>query len=715
MDGYSDRRADTDDVIDQSFEYQVGQRIRGLYAVEKVLVGGMGIVFITRNIASGEMAAAKTFPNTVFEHHSPVTSRFVAEALLWMRLGVHPNIVTAERVEVIDGRPFIFLEYVNGGDLSDLIRSGKLAGQMSLTLRLTINFCDGMEYAVQHGLKAHRDIKPQNCLVSDTGILKVTDFGLAKVLENEGASDQGPPSLPKRDFSAQPVGVTQTGHGAGTPAYMAPEQFVDVKRVDIRADVYSFGIMLYQMLTGTLPFRAASWNEFARLHATSRPPEIKGLPRELHDLIVSCLDKDPSKRIGTFTQIRRVLEAVLGSRHSEAVPVPAATDFQPALTEARWASSLSALGRTSDAVVAADRSVQLEPESAFSWGVRGEVLIEAGRPDEAGQSLRTAAHLEPNNYRWWFGRERAARAMKDPDLPYRYLERALALDGIDGTLWSEWAELLVQRGQFDESLKAFHRALELDPYSAETYVKRGDALVRMDRHNEARISFLRATEVNPRSVTGWERRARSSLEIGLPDEALQCYQHLHELVGPQPLNFLGLGQAYEALGDMSRAVESYELAIRGDPNLGAAWLRLGLVHLQFGRLNEATDCVEQGRKLSPESTDAWLATGHVNLEKDELPGAVVAYLKATSLGAPDAQAWLSIAFTRAGELKQAHAWADVAVKKHESGVAHYAMGLALEAIDSPAMAIPSFQRALDQGFEAAEQALARCQARVRFS
>jgi len=702
-------------VIDQNFEYRAGQRIRGLYAIERVLAGGMGIVFITRNIASGEMSAAKTFPNRAFGRNSPVAARFVSEALIWMRLGVHPNIVTAERVEAIDGRPFIFLEYVNGGDLSELIRTGKLAGSLPWTLQLAINFCDGMEYAIQRGLKAHRDIKPQNCLLDDAGVLKVTDFGLAKALENEDHTNSEVFSEAEHRGGHQALGVTQTGHGAGTPAYMSPEQFQDIKRVDVRADVYSFGIMLFQMFTGTLPFRATSWDEFARLHARGQPPQIAGLPKALQDLITSCLEKDPSKRIGTFTEIRRVLDAALRSRQIASVAAPAPTDLKPALTEARWASSLSALGRNSDAVVAADRAVQLDPESAFSWGIRGEVLIGADRPSEAAQSLRTATHLESSNYRWWFGRAVAARNVGDRNLSHQYLEKALAADGKDGTLWGSWAELLVDQGHHDDALKAFHRALELDPYSAETYVKRGDALRRMGRHDEAHVSFLRASEVNPRSATSWERRAHSALEIGQPMEALESFAMITELIGPKPLNALGVGQAYEALGDIENAIASYELAIRGDPNLARAWLKLGVVYLQLGRLNEATDCLDQSRERDPESAEVWLATGHVNLEKGQLPDALVAYTKAVSLGAEDGQAWLSITFCRLGQYNPAHEWATIAIKKRDSGVAHYAMGLTLEAIGRQAMAISSFQRAFELGFEPAELALARCQAKLRFS
>ena len=714
-------------MIDQGFEYRVGQRIRGRYEVERVIeTGGMGIVFIARDVSSGKRSAVKTFPNSVLEsghrrqdpQFSPVTARFVSEALVWMRLGVHPNIVTAERVEKIDGRPFIFQEYVRGGDLSGPIQSGQLAGNLPRVLRLAINFCDGMIHAGLHGLDAHRDVKPQNCLLGDGDVLKVADFGIAKALDDRERTDEDTLELIRAFEQIHDKGemaLTHTGQRLGTAPYMAPEQFEDPKRVDVRADIYSFGVMLVEMLTGRWPFRANSWDEFARLHATAPPPRLSGVPESLRDLVGSCLSKEARMRPARFSEIRRALDEAMRSTGNATIPQPPPADVKPALTEARLASSLAALGRLPEAVAAADRAVQLEPDSGFTWGIRGEVLLDAQRPADAGQSLRTATHRQPDEYRWWFGRGKAARANNDFAKAHQYLERALALDGVDGTLWAERAEVLNRQGDLDEAFKSFHRALELDPYSAEIYMKRGDALENMQRLDEAHVSFLRACEVNPRSVASWQRRGLSALNLAKTQEALECFRRVYELAGSTPALSLSLGMAYEAAGEFDQAIGGYELAIREDPNFGVAWLRLGVAQFYRGRLSEARNSLRRAVDLDPNSSSAWLAAGHVHTQTDQVQEALTAYRTAERLGDLDAGAWSSITLSRLGQHAEAQELAARAIEANDSGVAQYAMGEALLGLGSPATAMASFRRAQELGFHLAEDAIARCQAKLHFS
>jgi serine/threonine protein kinase/Tfp pilus assembly protein PilF len=740
MDRNSNSGAGSQLVSDRDFEYQVGQRIRGRYEIKQVLGGGMGIVFIARDVSSGEMGAVKTFPNSVLEsghrrqdlQFSPVTARFVTEALVWMSLGVHPNIVTAERVERIDGRPFIFLEYVKGGDLSGPIRNGQLPGNVPRALRLAINFCDGMIHAGLQGLDAHRDIKPQNCLLSERDVLKITDFGLAKALDDRERTDedtleliqayvaQGKPQQITQPAIEQirdkgEMALTHTGQRLGTAPYMAPEQFEDPKRVDVRADIYSFGVMLVEMLTGRWPFRANSWDEFARLHATAPPPRLSGVPESLRDLVGSCLSKEASKRPARFSEIRRALDEAMRSTGDAAIPQPPAADIRPALTEARRASSLAALGRISEAVVAADRAVQLEPEFGFHWGIRGEVLLDAQRPVDAAQSLRTATHRQPDVYRWWFGRGKAARANHDFAKAHQYLEKALALDGQDGMLWAEWADVLVKQGDHQEAFKAFHRSLELDPYSAEIYLKRGDALQGLHRPDEAHVSFLRACEVNPRSVASWQRRGLSALNLAKSQEALECFRRVYDLAGSTPALSLSMGMAYEAAGEFDHAIGGYELAIREDPNFGVAWLRLGVAQFYQGLLSEARNSLHRAVDLDPNSSMAWLVAGHVHTQTGQLQEALIAYRTAERLGDLDARAWSSITLSRLGQHAEAQELAARAIEAQDSGVAQYAMGEALLGLGSPATAMASFRRAQELGFHLAEDAIARCQAKLHFS
>ena len=153
------------------------------WEIGKILGGGMGRVYIVYDHEWRDALAAKTFQDELFQRNPMVAERFTQEALAWTNLDRHENIAEARWVENIQGKPFLFLEYVSGGDLSDWIGTPRLSEDLPQVLRFAVQFCDGMSHALLKGIQAHRDIKPANCLITEGHTLKVTDFGLAKVFD----------------------------------------------------------------------------------------------------------------------------------------------------------------------------------------------------------------------------------------------------------------------------------------------------------------------------------------------------------------------------------------------------------------------------------------------------------------------------------------------------------------------------------------------------
>jgi serine/threonine-protein kinase len=207
---------------------------------------------------------------------------------------------------------------VSGGNLQEWIRTGRLNKNLPLVLRLALQFCDGMLHLAAGGIKVHRDIKPQNCLLTEDATLKITDFGLAKALEESYSSSQAQTEAVSRcevapeeatvDMCTASFVLTRTGMMAGTPAYMAPEQFLDAKRVDVRADVYSFGVMLYEMITGRLPFTGTTWSQLKQLHQSAPVPVLEN--PHLARIINNCLAKNPKDRFSNFHEISEELLSV---------------------------------------------------------------------------------------------------------------------------------------------------------------------------------------------------------------------------------------------------------------------------------------------------------------------------------------------------------------------------------------------------------------------
>lgn len=232
--------------------WQIGDKIENRWEIYKILKGGMGIIYVVYDHEFGEAFAAKTFQEEVFARHPIIAERFTQEALTWVNLDVHQNVTEARFVQTIAGKPLLFLEYVSGGDLGGWIGTPRLTRDLPQVLRFALHFCDGMIHALSKGIKAHRDIKPQNCLITEDHTLKVTDFGLAKVFDdaNRGLEDALAPNV-----HGLSLGLSRTGTAAGTCTHMAPEQFDDAKHVDVRADIYAFACCSSRWSPGTSPSR----------------------------------------------------------------------------------------------------------------------------------------------------------------------------------------------------------------------------------------------------------------------------------------------------------------------------------------------------------------------------------------------------------------------------------------------------------------------------
>ena len=257
---------------------QPGERFAGRYEVKGVLgAGGMGIVYKAIDLELGEVIAIKTLKRELISIDPSALERFRSEIRLARRIS-HRNVVRTHDIGEAEGMYFITMEYVEGKSLKELIRTrGRLP--VSATLTIAKQLCRALEVAHEQGV-IHRDIKPQNMVVEPDGVLKVMDFGIARLQERQS-------------------GMTQAGAVIGTPEYMAPEHLTG-DDIDARVDIYATGVVIYECLTGQLPLTAPSPIVLlARLLE-----EVPAAPRALHpdiparlsDLVMQTLAKDRNDR-----------------------------------------------------------------------------------------------------------------------------------------------------------------------------------------------------------------------------------------------------------------------------------------------------------------------------------------------------------------------------------------------------------------------------------
>jgi len=256
--------------------------------LEQLGSGGMAEVFRSRDLMLDRYVAIKILRKD-FSGNPDFQNHFRQEARAAANLS-HPNIVTVHDFGFAEDMLFIVMEFIPGKDLKNLIRQrGRFTIEQGIPL--IIQACAGIGYAHRAGL-IHCDIKPHNMLVAPDGRLKVTDFGIARALATITPGER-------------------TNVVWGSPLYFAPEQ-AQGEAPSPASDVYSLGVVLYEVLSGTPPFTAPTPDELARLHATARPIPIReyipDIPRALEEIIMKVLAKEPAARYRTADQFGRVLQ-----------------------------------------------------------------------------------------------------------------------------------------------------------------------------------------------------------------------------------------------------------------------------------------------------------------------------------------------------------------------------------------------------------------------
>jgi eukaryotic-like serine/threonine-protein kinase len=276
----------------------VGDVVDGKYLVEAVLgEGGMGQVLAATHLQLRQQVALK-FMTRATVGHPEAMARFVREARAAARLRSEHVCRVLDMGEAEGGVPYIVIEYLEGEDLGQLLaRRGKLPPREAIGH--VLHACEGMAEAHGHGI-VHRDLKPGNLFLAagPTGRrVKVLDFGISKLV---GAETE--------------AGVTTTRALMGSPLYMAPEQLMSAKDVDARADVWALGVVLYELVSGTTPFKGDNLPSLVTqvLHAPPRPlaevaPEV---PRELRAIITRCMDREPKKRYADAAELGAALRAL---------------------------------------------------------------------------------------------------------------------------------------------------------------------------------------------------------------------------------------------------------------------------------------------------------------------------------------------------------------------------------------------------------------------
>jgi eukaryotic-like serine/threonine-protein kinase len=348
----------------------------GRYAVERTLgTGGMAVVYLARDEELGRQVAIKVLDGR-FTGDGEFRERFVREARMAARLA-HPNIVSIYDAGEEDGRPFIVMECVDGSTLGEEVARRKRLPPHEV-VDLGLQACGGLAHAHDSGL-VHRDVKPQNLLLREDGVLKVADFGIAR--------------------SADATQLTQVGTVLGTVQYLSPEQAAG-EQVTAAADLYSLGAVLYELLTGQPPRSFESLAQLGAGHGEPIAPVHElapEVPAPLEDVVMRCLAKNPDYRPKSAAALAHELAAASPEPPTQPLPrntvaratevTPGSVDRMPAWRRRRAWLGIGAAALLAAAIIALAVAVSDDSSNPPRQSPAVEPVPPGSSPSERAQNL----------------------------------------------------------------------------------------------------------------------------------------------------------------------------------------------------------------------------------------------------------------------------------------------------------------------------------------
>ncbi|MEW6077813.1 MAG: tetratricopeptide repeat protein [Thermodesulfobacteriota bacterium] len=585
------------------------------YEVIKVLgKGGFGVVYHVYSHDTGGFYALKTFRDEYLQDDR-TRALFKKEAQILADMESHPYLVEDYFIDEISGRTYIAMEYVAPGDDGFNTLEGCLAVKppgLAQSLVWAIQFCHGMEFMASQGIRCHRDIKPANIMITPQKTIKISDFGLAGILTSLAPALE--PDTAVMPDGPETAGMTVRGAVFGTPTHMPPEQFISAADCDERSDIYSFGVVLYQMASrGGLPFLAALprtgspeaftrfWDEMKNLHAAAPVPAVES---PLFPVISRCLEKDPARRYASFAELRGALEPILFNLTGETVTPPDREE----MTAGEWLNkglSLKMLGRLDEALECYEKVIAMKPSPStlsLAWSNKGNCFHQKKAFAESLNCYDQAIQINPGNDKAWTNKGFSLHALGRFKEALDCYDKALEIEPAFAIPWNNKSFTYLSMRDYDKAILCADTALKYNPKMEESWINKGVAYYSSNYFNEAIASYQKALEINP-------RRAASLYNIGLVMYDLKKYPE---------------------------AIAYHDQAIAIEPRYEYAWCNKGNALIALKRFDEATACLDKAMEINPNYPTPYYFKGFamINLKKKiEAMKCFKAFLKLTPSGA----------------------------------------------------------------------------------
>ncbi len=609
--------------------------------LERIGAGGMGVVWKARDTKLGREVALKVLPVEP-GGDSLRTQRFLREAQLASALN-HPNIITIYETGCDRGVHFIAMEYVRGQTLRELVWAGRLPVERALAYAVPI--CEALAKA-HAACIVHRDLKSANIMVSDDGVVKVLDFGLARASRPDPEATAVAAGLPAS-------ALTLPGSVMGTPGYMSPEQALG-DEVDERSDVYSFGVVLYELATGVLPFPGASPREIAENQLRGNPRPLAELapeyPPELEQVVRKCLQKEREQRYANCQEVAQDLRRLATSRTASISG--GAVRWRPAARTRRRAflAALSAVAMLAAAALWFHGRVGRVERKQRGVAVLPFTSVNADERAQAfglGLVLAVSTHvsrLETFQKAFWV--VPAADVFQAKALSARDARQSFGVDlVVSGSVETTGRRVRVTASVIDARNQRQIRSRQITTSAGDAFrlqdelVQAVGELLELELPAEERASALASGSSEP-GAQDYYLQGRGYLQSG-GDKADPAIEVLLEALKRDPqfaLAHTGLGEAYlqkytttkqPVWIDQARA--SCQAAIEIGGRTPQALLVLGMIAQAQGRYEESASLLTQATRLEPRQPQAWTTLAQAYESQGRMQEAEEAFQKAVQL------------------------------------------------------------------------------------
>jgi len=616
----------------------IGRRISHYEVIEALGAGGMGVVYRAHDVTLDRDVALKVLPGDRPRSEN-ARRRFRREAMAASALS-HPNIITIYEISAEGDTDFIAMEYVRGSTLTSILKSRALG--LEEALQYAIQIADALGKAHSAGV-IHRDMKPGNIMITSDGLVKILDFGLAKF--NRDMLETGDGSNLDR---TREVTLTQPGMVTGTVFYMSPEQ-ARGERVDARSDIFSFGSVLFEMVTGKLPFTGA--NSMAVLHNLhfSPPHDLKqlrpDLPPELVTLLHRMLEKDVDKRIQTMNEVSYELRKAAGMSVEPATwqrsagwltatsARPAYGSVDASCRRSLWIKigSVSLLAVLllmgghwvkkwigSRMVIQGTLQAPVE-DNAYSLYQRAREYLDhddrEGNVDRAIKLLERAVQLDPQSAVSYAGLAEAyfSKNQNSPDpqwvkLTSQYANKAISIDSYLASAHEALGLSLLQSGDSARAEKEFQKAAELDPKSAKPYLSLARLYAKTEKRDQSLEELKHALSLDPKNWKIYSMLGFDAYQVANYEGAASNWEEALKLEPDNVPILQNLAAAYHSLERNDDAAAALQHALQVSPT-GDIYNNLGTIRFYQGHYDEAVPVFEKAVSLGANNFDTWANLG----------------------------------------------------------------------------------------------------------